>query len=323
MNYRRLGRSNFKVSEIGQGLWGMGNWRDSDDNESRRALQAAADMGCNFFDSAWAYGDGKCDRLLGELLRNNPGKRIYTASKIPPKNGKWPASPREPYESVFPADYVLKYVELIRKAMGVDSIDLLQFHVWDDSWASNERWVEIVDQLKAEGLIRAFGISLNRWEPNNGIKALYAGCVDVVQVIYNIFDQSPEDDLLPACRKLNIGVIARVPLDEGSLAGKMTADTKFPEDDWRSGYFNPENLAATLQRVEKLRPLVPEHLTMAGMALKYILSNPHISTTIVGMRKLEHLQENIGLSDGRTLRRELLHILRSHRWDRKPASWSK
>ncbi len=230
MKYRRLGRTGFEVSEIAHGLWGMSGWSGSDDQQSLDALQLAVDLGCNFFDTAWAYGEGKSDALLGKILSANRGKRFYAASKIPPLNDKWPASPKDKYHDVFPATHVFKYAKLIREKLGTDSIDLLQFHVWDDNWTGEAEFRETVEKLKSDGLIRFFGLSLNRWQPENGIKAIRTGLVDVVQVIYNVFDQAPEDKLFPACREMNIGVIARVPLDEGSLGGKMTAETKFPSD---------------------------------------------------------------------------------------------
>ena len=322
MRYRTLGRTGFEVSDIAHGLWGMSGWSESDDKQSREAIQLAIDLGCNFFDTAWAYGNGKSDGLLGEALANNKDKRIYAASKIPPKNLQWPASPKYKYEEVFPADHVLKYTKLIAKKLGVEVIDVLQFHVWDDSWAEDPEFRNTVERLKMDGWIRSFGLSLNRWEPENGIKALRTGLVDVVQVIYNIFDQAPEDKLFPVCRELNIGVIARVPLDEGSLGGKMTLKTKFPESDWRSRYFGPENLNETIPRVEKLKEIVPEGITLPEMALRFILADPTVSTTIVGMRKLAHVRENLALSDALPLEAGLLAKLKEHRWDRKPKRWS-
>src|SRR5438477_3259686 len=322
MRYRKLGRTGVDVADISHGLWGMGGWSGSEDRESLEALQLAVDLGCNFFDSAWAYGDGKSDGLLGQVIARNTGKRIYAASKVPPKNLKWPASPKYKYQDVFPADHVFKYADLIRKQLGTDTIDLLQFHVWDDSWTAEADFRSTVEKLKHDGTIRAFGLSLNRWEPENGLKAIRTGLVDAVQVIYSIFDQSPEDELFPACHELNIGVIVRVALDEGSLGGKMTKDTKFPSSDWRSGYFNPENLANTLERVEKLKPILPPGMSLPELALRFVLSHPAVSTTIVGMRKLEHVRENIGLSDKGPLSPELLRELKKHRWDRKPAPWS-
>jgi aryl-alcohol dehydrogenase-like predicted oxidoreductase len=327
MKYRKLGRTGFEVSEMAHGLWGMSGWSGSDDEESLAALQLATDLGCNFFDTAWAYGDGKSDGLLGEILsRNatppNPAKRLYAASKIPPLNGKWPARSAYKYQDVFPAAHVLKHADMIRKKLRSDSIDLLQFHVWDDSWVGVPEFRGTVEKLKNDGTIRAFGLSLNRWEPGNGLQALRTGLVDVVQVIYNIFDQSPEDELFSLCQELKVGVIARVPLDEGSLGGKMTKETRFPKGDWRAMYFGPKNLVPTLERVEKLKAVLSPSMTLPEMALRFILSNPVVSTIIVGMRKLDHVRQNIAISDAGPLDAALLRKLKEHRWDRKPQPWA-
>jgi aryl-alcohol dehydrogenase-like predicted oxidoreductase len=300
----------------------MSGWSGSDDQQSLDALQLAVDLGSNFFDTAWAYGEGKSDALLGKILSANRGKRLYAASKIPPLNDKWPASPKDKYHDVFPAAHVFKYANLIREKLGTDSIDLLQFHVWDDSWTGETEFRETVEKLKSEKLIRFFGLSLNRWQPENGIKAMRTGLVDVVQVIYNIFDQAPEDKLFPACRELNVGVIARVPLDEGSLGGKMTAQTKFPSNDWRSKYFSPKNLRQTIARVEKLKPAIPKNMSLPDAALRFILSDPTVSTTIVGMRKPDHVRQNIAMSDAGPLDAALRQTLKKHRWDRTPQPWS-
>jgi aryl-alcohol dehydrogenase-like predicted oxidoreductase len=300
----------------------MSGWSGSEDRESLRAMQRAVDLGCNFFDTAWAYGEGKSDHLLGQILAGNKGKRLAAASKIPPMNLKWPASPQDRYSEVFPAAHVLKYASLIRNQLGVEAIDVLQFHVWEDRWADEPEFRQTVERLKRDGTIRCFGLSLNRWQPENGLKALRTGLVDVVQVIYNIFDQSPEDELFSVCRELNVGVIARVPLDEGSLGGKMTLATKFPAGDWRSKYFGPDNLPKTLARVEKLRHALPPSMSMPEAALRFILSNPVVSTTIVGMRKLDHVTQNIAASDAGPLDPARLEILKAHRWDRTPQRWS-
>ncbi len=309
------------VSEIGHGLWGMGDWTGSDDAASLLALQAAVDGGCTFFDSAWAYGDGRSDRLLGELLRRNPGRGLVVASKVPPKNRKWPATSADPYEDVYPRDHVLACAAAIRGQLGVERIDLLQLHTWDDSWVDGD-WIATAEELKARGWIRAFGLSLNRWQPGNGLRAVATGRVDAVQVIYNVFDQAPEDALFPTCREHGVGVIARVPLDEGSLAGTMTLATRFPPGDWRARYFGPENLPPTIARVERLRPLVPPGMSMAELALRFILANPDVSTVIAGMRRPEHVAENLRAGDGTPLDPALLAALRAHRWDREPAPWS-
>jgi len=322
MRYRKFGRTGLEVSDIAYGLWGMGGWSGSDDRQSLEALQLAVDLGCNFYDSAWAYGEGKSDSLLGQTIAKNKGKRLYAASKIPPKNDRWPALPEYKYRDVFPPDHVFKFADTIRKNLGTDTIDVLQFHVWDDSWTEEPDFRKTVEKLKRDGIIRFFGLSLNRWEPENGLKAIRTGLVDAVQVIYSIFDQSPEDELFPACQELNVGVIVRVALDEGSLGGKMTRETKFTKSDWRSGYFNPQNLADTMDHVDKLKKILPQGMTLAEMALRFVNSHPAVSTTIIGMRKLEHVRENIALSDKGALSPELLRELKNHRWDRKPAPWS-
>jgi aryl-alcohol dehydrogenase-like predicted oxidoreductase len=322
MNYRKLGRTGFEVSDISYGLWGMSGWSGSDDRQSLDSLQLSIDSGCNFFDTAWDYGKGKSDGLLGEIMARNSDKRLYAASKIPPANDKWPALPTYKYLDVFSPAHVIEYADLIRKKLRVESIDLLQFHVWDDTWTDEPEFLSTVEKLKDGGWIRYFGLSLNRWEPENGLRALHTGLVDVVQVIYNIFDQAPEDKLLPICQELNVGVIARVPLDEGSLGGKMTFETRFPKDDWRSLYFGPENLANTVQRVEKLKKILPAGMTLPEMSLRFILSHPAVSTAIVGMRSPEHVRQNVACSDAGPLDRGLLAELKKHRWDRKPQPWS-
>ena len=322
MKYRKFGRSGLEVSEIGPGLWGMSGWSGSDDQQSRASLQLSVDRGCNFFDTAWAYGEGKSDGLLGQILGQNKARQLYAASKIPPANDRWPALPSYQYQEVFPPRHVFKYADLIRKQLRLDTIDLLQFHVWDDSWSEEKDFRSTVEKLKKDGTIRYFGLSLNRWEPDNGLKALRTGLVDAVQVIYNIFDQAPEDALFPLCEELKIGVIARVPFDEGSLGGKMTVETRFPKGDWRAGYFGPENLPKTIRRVDQLKKILPQGMTLPEMALRFILSHPAVSTTIPGMRKLEHVQQNLAASEAGPLDQALLTELKKHRWDRTPQKWS-
>ncbi len=322
MRYREFGKTGFSVSDVAIGLWGMSGWSGSDDAESLHALQLAVDLGCNFFDTAWAYGEGKSDGFLGKILAANFGKRLYAASKIPPKNRKWPSQPTYDYNDVFPVDHVFAHADLIRRNLGVDTIDLLQFHVWEDAWTDRPEFRSTVEKLKRDRIIHAFGLSLNRWQPTNGIRAVRTGLVDAVQVIYNLLDQNPEDELFPVCQELNIGVIARVPLDEGSLGGKMTRDTTFPHGDWRARYFNPRNLSETLDRVDRLRADLPAGMPLPDAAIRFILAHPAVSTTIVGMRKPDHVRANLALSDAPPLDPQLLAKLRKHRWERHPAPWS-
>ena len=322
MVIRKFGRTQWDVSEIGYGMWGMGGWTESDDLLSAKSLDLAVENGVNFFDTAWAYGHGHSEKLLGDLLRRFPNKKLYTASKIPAKNFKWPAKPEYSLEESYPTSHIVEYTEKTLKNLRTEQLDLMQFHTWDDSWSDREEWQRAVEDLKKSGKIAAMGISVNRWEPENGIKALKTGAFDAVQVIYNIFDQAPEDVLFPLCEELDIAVIARVPFDEGTLTGNITKETKFPEGDWRGTYFVPENLIASAERADLLRPLVPDGMTMAEMALRFITMNKTVSTIIPGMRKERNVLMNTALSDGKGLPNNLYQELKDHRWDRKPTSWS-
>jgi aryl-alcohol dehydrogenase-like predicted oxidoreductase len=322
MLYRTFGRTGWPISEIGYGMWGMAGWTGSDDEESLLSLHRSVELGCNFFDTAWGYGAGHSEKLLGQLVRAYPDKKLYTASKLPPKNFKWPSRRGYTLDECFPPDHIREYTEKSLENLGLDSLDLMQFHVWEDAWAHDERWQRAVDDLKSEGLIKSIGVSVNRWEPWNVLETLRTGQIDAVQVIYNIFDQAPEDALFPLCKELNIGVIARVPFDEGTLTGTLTRDSRWPEGDWRNTYFVPANLNASIEHAEALRPLIPDGMTMPDMALRFILSNPTVSTTIPGMRKLRHVAANSAASDGKGLPADLLARLRDHRWDRTPTDWS-
>jgi aryl-alcohol dehydrogenase-like predicted oxidoreductase len=316
MQLRRFGRLGWQVSEIGYGMWGMGGWSGSDDQQSLRSLERAVALGCNFFDTAWAYGAGRSERLLAQVLRQPRDRRLYVATKVPPKNMQWPARASDRIEDVFPADHIRAYTERSLENLGIESIDLQQLHVWTDSWAPSEEWRRAAADLKAEGLIAGFGISVNRWEPTNVMRALESGLVDSVQVVYNLFDQAPEDELFPACQERDVAVIARVPFDEGSLTGTLGVDAKWPDGDWRNIYFSSDNLRATLERVELLKQELPDGVELPELALRFILQHPAVSTTIPGMRQVRHVEHNLGASDGRPLPAELLRRLRAHRWDR-------
>lgn len=322
MQYRTFGRLGWQVSEVGYGMWGVAGWTGSDDDESMQSLRRSVELGCNFFDTAWAYGDGHSETLLGALLREYPNKRLYVATKIPPKNRIWPTRRGFKLEDVFPPEYIVEYVDRSLQNLGVERIDLMQFHVWEDAWATDDRWQRAVEDLKRQGKVESFGVSVNRWEPDNVIDTLRTGHIDAVQVIYNIFDQNPEDRLFPVSEELDIAIIARVPFDEGTLTGNLTKDATWPEGDWRNTYFVKANLDASVDRAEALRPLIPAGMTMPEMAMRFILSNPTVSTVIPGMRKLRHVEANIAASDGRGLPADLLEKLRAHRWVRTPTEWS-
>ena len=322
MKFRRFGRTDWQVSEIGYGMWGMGGWKESDDRQSAKSLDLAVENGVNFFDTAWGYGEGHSEKLLGALVRRHPNIKLYTASKIPPKNFKWPAKPEYRFEDSYPKEHIVEYTEKTLQNLGLEQIDLMQLHTWDDTWAEREEWQRAIEDLKTSGKVVAMGISMNRWEPENGIAALRTKQLDAVQVIYNIFDQAPEDKLFPICEELDIAVIARVPFDEGTLTGNLTKETTFPEGDWRGTYFVPENLMASVEKADALRPIVPEGMTMAEMALRFILMNKTVGTVIPGMRKERNVLANTATSDGMGLSLELFNALRNHRWDRKPTAWS-
>ncbi len=331
MRYREFGRTGWQVSEIGYGMWGLGSWSGSDDQESLASLETAVVHGCNFFDTAYAYGDGRSEHLLGQIVRAHSDKRLYTATKIPPKNKQWPASAGTTLQETYPPDHVEEFVHRSLRNADLESFDLIQFHTWDDKWLRDDRWFYKLDDLRSQRLLKAIGISLNRWEPWNGIRAVKTGQVDAVQVIYNIFDQNPEDELFPVCAEMRVAVIARVPFDEGTLTGTLTKESRWPEDDWRNTYFVPENLIPSVERADALKEILAgwnrEHkgepeITMPELALRFILSNPTVSTVIPGMRKLSHVKANIEASDAGPLPAELLAELKKHRWVRKPAPWS-
>jgi aryl-alcohol dehydrogenase-like predicted oxidoreductase len=318
MRYRTFGRAGWQVSEVGYGMWGMGGWTGSDDQESLRALEQAFALGCNFFDTAWAYGAGKSEALLGEALRAHRGATAYVATKIPPKNLKWPGKAEDRIEDTYPPDHIREYTEKSLRNLGTQTIDLQQLHVWSDAWANDAGWQRAVDDLKRERLVRAFGISVNRWDATNVLRALETGLVDSVQVVYNVFDQAPEDELLPYCQAHDIAVIARVPFDEGSLTGTLTPDSHWPDGDWRNVYFNRAHLSATLTRVDRLSPLVPEGMDLPELALRFILEHPAVRTTIPGMRRPAHVERNLAVSDGARLPPRLREALKTHRWNRTP-----
>lgn len=318
MNTRRIPRLGWPVTDIGYGMWGMGGWTGSDDEVSARALDRAVARGCNFFDTAWIYGEGRSERLLGDLLRRHPGRPLLTATKVPPKDRVWPGKGTTPVDQVYPYDHIVEYTERSLANLGAGVIDLQQLHVWDDRWTQDDGWKRAAEDLKRAGKIRAFGISINRWEPENVLQALETDLVDTVQVVYNVFDQAPEDVLFEVCARKGIGVIARVPLDEGSLTGTLTAQSRWPDGDFRNIYFQPPKLQETLARVEPLKALAAEWgAPLPSIALRFILAHPAVTTVIPGMRALANVDANMAVS-GQPLSPEQVAALRAFRWDRKP-----
>lgn len=330
MNYRRFGRTGWKVGEVGYGMWGLAGWTGSDDTETLTSLRRSIELGCNFFDTAWAYGDGRSEQILAIVLKEfqgnasvgGPDKHLYVATKIPPKNRRWPSTRTFSVDDCYPPEYIAEYIDKSLTNLGVETIDLMQFHTWEDRWLNDDRIARAAEAAKKSGKVRAFGVSVNRWEPHNGIRAVLEGVAEAVQVIYNIFDQNPEDALFPICRMKDAGVIARVPFDEGTLTGTLTLDSTWPAGDWRNTYFVAENLKSSVAHAEALRSLIPAGSSMPELAMRFILSNPDVGTIIPGMRKTRHVESNIGASAAGALAGDLLRKLKDHRWDRNPTSWS-
>jgi aryl-alcohol dehydrogenase-like predicted oxidoreductase len=318
MHTRSLGSTGLQVSEVGYGAWGIGGtgWLGARDDESLRALHRAIDLGVSFIDTALGYGNGHSEELVGQVVRERP-EEVVVSTKIPPANRQWPAPDGLDPEETFPADHVRACTERSLRNLGLEAIDVQQFHVWSDEWVGRGSWQQAIEELKAEGKIRHFGVSINDHQPENAIDLVRSGVADTVQVIYNLFDQSPEDELLPACAEHGVGVIVRVPFDEGALTGRIGPDTTFDPDDFRSSYFRDGRKAEVWERTQAIcddlgisRDELPE------VALRYVLSHPAVSTVIPGMRTVRNVERNCAVGDGRGLPEEQLERLRAHRWVR-------
>jgi len=318
MNYRKLGRTGYDVSEIGYGGWGIGGamWGGADDQESLRALHRAIELGVNFIDTALSYGDGHSEQLVGAVVRERP-ERIYAATKIPPKNGLWPARPGIPIEEAFPYRYILECAEKSLAHLGMERIDLLQFHVWNPEWDANEEWKRAVEDLKRDGKVAHFGVSVNDYQPESVLETIESGLIDTVQVIYNIFDQRAREKLFPACRRLDIGVIARVPLDEGGLTGKIDESAQFPDGDFRRYYWTAERRRELVRRLRDIEEAAgPGRLPLPELALRFCLAPAEVSAVIPGMRKLHNVEANCAVSGKAPLDDALLKRLEDRQWIR-------
>jgi aryl-alcohol dehydrogenase-like predicted oxidoreductase len=313
MYYRQLGRTGIIISEIGFGAWGIGGgWGKCDDGQARQALRQALDLGITFFDTALGYGDGHSEQLIGEAIAGQR-ERVVIATKIPPKTYRWPVLPHEPVTETFPTDWVIECTERSLKNLKVEYIDVQQLHAWTPNYLSQLDWYEGLMRLKEQGKIRAFGISANDWDPFGPVNLINSGLIDTVQVIYNIFEQRPIEQLLPAALGNNVGIIVRVPFEEGLLTGKMGPETTFDEDDWRASWLTPDRLAEAHSRVQALAPFLNEDRPdFATLALKFVLSHPAVSTVIPGMRTPAHVQANAGASNGKLLTREEVEALHEH-----------
>jgi aryl-alcohol dehydrogenase-like predicted oxidoreductase len=320
---RPLGNTGYRISEIGFGGWGLGGemWRGVDDAEGRKALREAIEQGITFFDTALAYGDGHSERVIGETLQNEirAGKAIV-ATKIPPKNREWPAKASYKLGDVFPANYIAKSTEESLKNLRVDALHLQQFHVWNDVWLQDPEWPASFQQivrLKQEGKVLHWGISINDHAPETALRVLADPIFETAQVIYNIYDRSPEKALFGLAKQKPLGIIGRVPFDEGALTGQITANTVFPVGDWRAGYFGGDRKAEAERRAKALSQVLDDQVqTLPELALRFCLSSPEVSTVIAGMRRSAHVRQNTMASTKGALPVGMLQKLKPHAWDK-------
>ena len=312
MLYRMLGKSGLEISEIGFGGWGIGGWGPRDDQAARDALRQAFDLGVNFYDTALGYGGGHSEELIGEVFHGCRDK-VIIATKVPTKTSRWPVLPHEPIEEVFPADWIVECAEQSLRHLNTDYIDVLQLHAWTPPYVHADAWYQGMMRLKEQGKVRAFGVSSNDWDPYGPVTLIESGLIDAVQVIYNIFEQRPAEQLLPAALKHNVGIIVRVPFEEGLLTGRLVPGYVFPEGDWRGSWLTPDRLEIAARRVAALRAFLAEDRpTLAALALKFVLSHPAVSTVIPGMRRSEHVVANCAVSDGKLLDQDVLAALYDH-----------
>jgi aryl-alcohol dehydrogenase-like predicted oxidoreductase len=318
MKYRTLGKTGFSISDVGFGAWGIGGsqWRGGTDDESVRALHRAIDLGINFIDTALAYGDGHSEQLVGRVARESKN-RVYIATKVPPLNQEWPAKPGVGIEKVFPYEYILRCTETSLQHLKVDTIDLQQLHVWNPDWFHSDDWRRAFEKLKADGKVRALGVSINDHQPDSALELVQSGLIDTVQVIYNVFDQSPEKNLLPLAQKMNVGVLARVPFDEGSLTGSITEASVFEPEDFRSLYFQGDRKKQVVEHISALeRDLGITRDSLAEIALRYTITPPAVTSTIPGMRTVRNVERNAAVSDKGPLDAATTKIIQRHAWNR-------
>ena len=322
MRYRRLGRTRLEVSEIGFGAWGIGGkqWRGGDDRVALKALERSFDLGLNFIDTALAYGDGHSEELVGQAVNAAPHP-VLVATKIPPKNRIWPATKAMAVDDAYPYDYIIECTDQSLRNLGREQIDLQQFHTWTDAWTPTDGWRQAVQDLKRSGKVRFFGVSISEHDPDSALEVVRTGIIDTVQVIYNIFDQSPEQNLFPLCQQMNVGTLVRVPLDEGGLTGTITEATEFPAGDFREWYFRGDRKRQVVERVAALRAGLDsigaaKHGTLPEIALRFCLAHPAVSTVIPGMRRPATTESSCSVSDLELLPDQIMSMLRSHAWAR-------
>ncbi|HEV2689162.1 MAG TPA: aldo/keto reductase [Bryobacteraceae bacterium] len=318
MKYRTLGRTGFSISELGYGAWGIGGkqWLGGNDDESVRALHRAMELGVNFIDTALAYGDGHSEKLVGRVIRDAK-HRMFVATKVPPKNRLWPAKPGVGIEQVFPYEYIIRCTDESLHNLKVDTIDLQQLHVWNPEWFHRDEWRRAFEELKTAGKVRAVGVSINDHQPDSALELVQSGLIDTVQVIYNVFDQTPEKNLFPLAQKMNVGVLARVPFDEGSLTGSVTERTVFDPKEFRAFYFRGDRKGEVVKHVTALQnDLAGIDGSLAEIALRFIISHPAVSSSIPGMRSVKNVERNAAAADTGSLDDATIQVLKRHSWDK-------
>jgi len=323
MKKRPLGKTGIEISEIGYGSWAIGGnlWGAQDDEEARGSIRRALDLGLNFIDTAAVYGNGHSERQIGRVLKES-GFRPIVATKIAPLDMTWPARPGTPLRQVFPASHIVRQTDESLRRLGVDRIDLQQLHVWTEAWSFENEWYDALMTLREKEKIHHFGISVNAFDPGSALEVVRSGRIASVQVVHNIFEQAPEDHLFPEAEKAGVGIIVRVPFDESSLTGKLTKDSAWPPDDFRSRYFAGDRLTKCLERVEKLRAFIPATArSLPRLALRYCLSHSAVSTVIPGIRSIAQAEENASASADGPLPAGIIRELQAHRWNRAPDEW--
>jgi aryl-alcohol dehydrogenase-like predicted oxidoreductase len=318
MKHRTFGRLGWQVSQIGFGAWALGGgaWGQQSDDESIAALHRAIDLGVNLIDTAAGYGNGRSERVIAQALQGRRDK-VLLVSKTPPQKGPWPPMPHDAVEERYPESYLRTNLEERLRNLRVDCLDVLLLHVWSRSWNRDPAPLETLRRLTQEGKIRAFGISTPDHDQDQLNTLLATGAIDVIQIVYNIFEQQPAAEALPVALDNGVAVMGRLVFDEGSLTGKLTTDTRFPEGDFRNNYFRGDRLPETVKRVEKVRAeLAGSGYTLPQAAIQFALAHPAMSTVIPGMRNVAQVEANLAAGDMPPLHAALMEKLYKHIWNR-------
>jgi len=317
MNKRKMGRTGLEVSEIGFGAWAIGgSWGPQKERDSLEALNRALELGVNFIDTAAGYGDGKSERIIARVLKSS-SERVWVATKTPPTPGPWPPTPYCSADDRYPESYLRSNIETRLRNLDTDCLDILQLHTWTRAWNRDPKPLERLKKMQQEGLIRYIGLSTPEHDQNCVIDLMRRGYLDVVQVIYNIFEQEPAAELLPAALEYGVGIIVRVVFDEGVLTGKYSAHSTFPRGDFRNSYFAGDRLGRAVARVQRIkRDISGFGMTLPQVAIKFALSHPAVSTVIPGIRNRAQAEANAAVSGLPDLPDELLVRLRKHNWRR-------